>query len=171
MVSMVGFISPVVDIAIIAVVLVTTIQALQRKFVDRKKMKEDQKAIKEKQKKVRELMKKTDEKSKKEMEKLNKEVMESMSTMMQGSMRSMIISMAVIIPLWMFIGGTYANAIIALPFPIPFFSAFNWLDPGSWFSFKLYTETNWIGWYILISLSFSILLNIVLKIVEKVKGE
>jgi uncharacterized membrane protein (DUF106 family) len=86
-------------------------------------------------------------------------------------MKSMMYTMVLIIPLWWFFGSNYADVAINLPIPIPFWAAFDWFNPLSWFSFKLFESTSWIGWYILISLLTSIAFGLGIKIYDKVRGE
>src|SRR3989338_6844539 len=105
---------------------------------------------------MKELANKSDAKSKNELEALEKEMMEEMGKMMKGCTRMMIF----IIFLFWFLGEAYKAAVIQLPFPIPWFGE-NW-------SVKLYSETNWIGWYVLCSLVTSLALNAALGLREKV---
>jgi len=164
---MIELFGPVVDIAMVGVSLSLLMQLLQRKFVDRKQMKVQQEFIKKKQQKLNELMKKADDKSVKEMEKVQSEMMEAMNSMMQGSMKQMVISMAVILPIFWFLSSNYANVVVDLPFPVPFWAAWDWFNPLSWFVFKLWNQTSWIGWYVLVSLVTSLSVNGILNLLEK----
>lgn len=133
-------------------------------------MKAHQAEMKKKQARIKELMKNSDEKSKKELAQLEKELMEGMSQMMKGSMKSMMFTWLLIIPLWAFFGWNYADVVIPLAIPVPFWAAWDWVNPASWIQFKLYDTTNWIGWYILVSLLTSIVFGIIIKIYDKVRG-
>ena len=155
------FIDPATDIVIIALVMSIVSQLLRRRFVDEQAMKEYQKNMKERQEKMKELMKKEDQKSKQELENMQKEMMEGMSTMMQGNMKMMMVSMGIFIPLFFIVGLFYSEAVIALPIPIPWF--------GTEQLIQLYTETSWIGWYVLNSLIFGILINVGVKGFGKIR--
>ncbi|MFH1586935.1 MAG: EMC3/TMCO1 family protein [Candidatus Diapherotrites archaeon] len=158
------FLSPQFDIAVITFVLAIVSQILRRVLMNPSEMKVQQAAMKEKQGKMKELMNKNDHKSAKELEKMQKEMMESMGAMMSGSMKLMFVSMLIFLPIFWFLGSTYADVTISLPIPIPWF--------GGDLLIMLYNETNFYGWYILTSLFFSIILNVVIGQVEKMlKGE
>jgi uncharacterized membrane protein (DUF106 family) len=161
---------PAVDIGLLAAGLSIVMRLVQNKFVNRKQMKVRQAEMKKKQKRIKELAQRGDDKSKGEMMELQKEMMADMNEMMQGSMKSMMYTMVLIIPLWWFFGSNYAEVSINLPFAIPFWAAFDWFNPGSWVTFKMFETTNWIGWYVLISLIVSIVFSVALKIYDKVKG-
>jgi len=150
---------PVIDIALISIALSTAIQLLSRKLVDRKQLKIHQEEIKKKQKRMQHLMKEKPHNYEQELDKLQKESMELMSTMMSGSTKQMMVSFAVYIPFLWFFNWNYVNAIVNLPVPVPFWTAFDWGNANTWFAFKLWTESSWVGWYVLVSLIYSLLFN------------
>ena len=168
---MIELFGAMVDIALISVGLTLVLQFVQRKFMNRGQMKLQQEEMKRKQKRMKELMQRNDEKAKGELQQLEKEMMEGMNEMMSGSMKQMLFTMVLIIPLWAFFGWNYAEVAIDLPIPVPFFTAFNLFDPLSWFAWQLWEQTSWIGWYVLVSLSFSIVLNLIITVFKKVRGE
>jgi len=156
-------IDPATDIVLIAIAMSIVSQVIRRRFVNEKEMKEYQKTMKDRQGKIKGLMGKEDPKSKQELEKLQKEMMEGMGTMMQGSMKMMMVSMAIFIPLFFIVGLFYSEAVIDLPIPIP------WLGVEQFI--ELYEQTNWIGWYILNSLVFGILISSLMKVAGRIRGE
>ncbi len=153
------FVSPQVDIALISAGVALVSQVLQRKFMPRHETKKRQEKIKKHQERMKELAAKKDTKSKNELEALEKEMMEEMGKMMQGSTRMMMFSMVFVLPMFWFLGENYKEAIVQLPFPIPWFAE-NW-------AVKFYTETNWVGWYVLCSLVVSLSFQAILRLREK----
>jgi uncharacterized membrane protein (DUF106 family) len=168
---MIELFGAMIDLALISIGVSAVLQFVQRKFLNRGQMKVQQEEMKRRQKRMKELMQRQDEKAKSELQQLEKEMMEGMNEMMSGSMKQMFFTMVLIIPLWAFFGWNYADVAINLPIAIPFFEAFNLFDPMSWFGWKFWEQTSWIGWYVLISLSFSIVFNIILTVFKKVRGE
>jgi uncharacterized membrane protein (DUF106 family) len=152
------FVNPLVDIAFISFGLSVLVQALQRVLGSKQAMQKHQTGMKEKQEKMKVLMKNTDKQSQKELEKLQGEMLESMNDMMKGSMKMMVASMILFIPALWFLQGTYDGAVIALPVPMPWFvQGFDVLNIGSW-GIEFYKQTNWLGWYFVTSLAFSLLI-------------
>ncbi|MCR4335009.1 MAG: EMC3/TMCO1 family protein [archaeon] len=159
-------INAMVDIAVISLVLAILSQIIQKKFGNKEEMKEKQKLIKEKQTQMKELMGKEDQKSKNELEALEKEMMKHMQEMMSGTMRMMKYSFVVFIPAFAILGFFYGEAIVDLPFAIPWLAnGFNLFDFGTW-GIHLYEQTNWYGWYLLIYLIIAILMNIGKKLLK-----
>ena len=162
---MYSILGPFLDIALAAGAITLALQVLQRKVVDKRLLKRNQEAMKEKQKKLQELIKANA--SKKDIEKMETEMMEAAQASMQGMTKTMMYSLAVSLPVFLFMGWNFSTAVIALPFPVPFWNAFDVMKPGTWFAFKLFTETSWLGWYALISLGAGIVLNIVFGQMDK----
>ena len=161
---MIVLLNATIDIAIFAIILSIVSKYIQNKYVNHEELKQKQERIKEKQKKMQELIKKDDKESKNKLAELEKEVMQDAQEIMQSSMKSMMFTMLLIIPFFMFFSWNYADVSIQLPIAIPFFAKFEFLNPFSWINFKLYHYTNWIGWYILVSLICNIAISIILKI-------
>jgi len=156
------FFDSMLEIALVAICLALVSQIVRRKFVDPKKMKEQQKIMKEKQAKIKELAGKEDSKSKAELQRIQTEMLEVTNEMMQGSMRMMMFTFPVYIIAFWGLGYLYNDVIINLPIQIPWFGE-NW-------TIKFYEQTNWIGWYVLISLITGITLNFIFNALEKMKG-
>ncbi len=158
------FFNPMIDIALVSGVLALVSSVIQAKMMNRKAMKENQEKLKEKNKRMRELMNKNDEKSKNELESLQNEVLEMMQKMMQGSMKVMFVSMIFFLPAFWVLSHFYANAVISLPLPVPWFGEFDLFNIGTWQNMiKLYNETNYLGWYMLTYLLFSLIIRFVLN--------
>lgn len=153
--------NPMLEIALVSVVMVGVSQILQRKLMDKKGMKEGQERIKEKQKRIKELLGKEDLKSKEEVERLQKEMMEIMQKTMKGTMKHMLVSFPIFILVYWGLGATYSGMLIDLPTAVPVIHRN--------FSFEITSSISWLWWYIYTSFSLSIAFNIVLKIVKKVR--
>ncbi len=161
--------NPMVELSLIAVAMVIIQQAIQEKIGNKKQLKEHQEKMKNIQEKVKGLIKKDDEKSRNERESLEKEMIESMNIVMQGSMKFMVVSLVIVLPLFWIAGLVYGAETINLPLPVPWFAAsLELFNPLTWI--ELYSQTNWIGWYVLNSIIFSILIvNPLMKIIESKK--
>lgn len=153
------FVNPMIDIVAISALLAIVSQFIQLKFGRRDEMMAAQKEMKERQKRMQELVKRNDGAAKAELEKLEKEMMEGMSKMMGGSMKVMMISMVIFLPAFALIGAAYSAATINLPVPVP------WLGGTSFI--MLYSQTNWLGWYVLCSLVFSLVLTALIGLYKK----
>jgi uncharacterized membrane protein (DUF106 family) len=156
-------VSPHVDIALISLALALVSQFIQRVVFDKKGMQAKQKEMKEKSTKARELMKKGDDKSMKQMEELNKEIMESMSTMMSGSFKMMAVMFIVYMPVLWYLPEAYSGT-IDLPIPLP------WLGGEGQGLIAFTSTTNWLGWYFISAMVFSLGLNAIINLVGKVRG-
>ena len=162
-------ISPMVDIVGISLALSIVSQIVQKKFMNRDEMKKHQESMKEKNKRMKELIGKDDHKSKNELEALEKEMLESMQKMMNGSMKVMIASSVVFLPAYWLLGHFYGTAVIDLPIPIPWFvQGFNLFDTATWKGIiEIYHQTNWLGWYLLTYLLFSMAMNAIVDFIKK----
>ncbi|MEK6942109.1 MAG: EMC3/TMCO1 family protein [archaeon] len=163
------FFSPMIELAIISVAMVVVQKVLQLKIGNQKQLKEHQDKMKKTQEKVKELMKRDDEKSRKERENMEKEMLDSMNIVMGSSMKFMVVSLVVVLPVFWLVGSVYAQDVIDLPAPVPWIAPnVDIVNPLTWIHF--YSQTNWIGWYVLTSLLFSLLvLNPLTKIIENRK--
>ena len=130
--------SAMIEIAMIAVCISMFSVLLQRKFIDKKGMKEAQKRMKAKQAE----MKKQNLTPEQQMEAM-KEDMEQMMTAMRGTMKHMAVLMIFILPVFWFLGSRYEEVTIMLG------------------TFQL----GWIWWYIIVSLVTGITLD---KVLEKI---
>ena len=149
------------EIALVSVVMVSISQILQRKFIDRKAMKESQQKIKDKQKKIKELMGKEDKQSREQMERLQQEMMELMTSSMQGTMKHMVVSFPIFIAIFWLLSISYSGNVINMPTAVPVIHR----D----FSFEITSRISWLWWYIYSSLMLSIVFQIGLKIWKKSK--
>ena len=150
-----AFISAFADIALIALGLALMSQIVRRKFMDPKKMKKERVEMKEKQKEIKELMKNDDQKSKTEVQRLQREIMELASGSMRGSMKMMLFTLPVYFLVFIFLRMSYTGIyFFSYPFALPLFGE----------------QAGWLDWYILSALVSAIVLGIIFKIVDKVKG-
>jgi uncharacterized membrane protein (DUF106 family) len=153
------FAEPAIEMALLTMVLAIMSFGAQKKFIDQDRQKRDQQRLKDLQKEMKELMNKTDEASLKRLHKLEREMLEITRDMMGGTMKVMVITTPLFLgALWFF--RTYYDKInINLPVPIPWFTNFDWGQIASWFNFRLYEQTTWLGWYFLVYLITNLLLN------------
>lgn len=151
------FFNPQLEISILAALLAVVSQFVQTRFGNRKEMIRHQTEMKKNQEKMKKLVQSNNPNAKKEMEILEKEMLESLNMVMKMSTKTMIYSMVIFLPAFFLLGMFYSEAVINLPIPIPWFAPdLALLNPFSWVSF--YTQTNWVGWYVLNSIIFSLLI-------------
>lgn len=143
--SLFTVVSPMVDIAVIAILITIFSTIVQKKTGVKKEQKEMQKEMKEKQKKLMELQKEGKTESP-EFKKLQQEIMSSTMNMMKKSFKPMLITMIVILPVFAFIKWNYGAAIISLP--------------------VLAYNVSWFWWYIIISIGASIIIGLISKYVK-----
>lgn len=126
--------APAIVVFIMTVVLAFTSRMLQRKLVDRKKMKENQTKSKENMKLIKQYMKEGESK-KAELDRLQKENLELQMSMMKGSNKVMMVSLPIfLVFLWALgtiYGGVVFESLFALPkfagyFPVNLFAAEGW---------------------------------------------
>ncbi|MDD5163547.1 MAG: EMC3/TMCO1 family protein [Candidatus ainarchaeum sp.] len=156
-------ISPIVDIAIISFFMAIVSQILQRKLIDRKKMKESQEKMKQMQKQMNELLKRGDEKSKLESSRIQNEMLQLMNAQMKGSMKHMLVSLPIFWIVFAAIGAFYIGVQITSPLPLPIIHRN--------FAFEITPNVSWLWWYIYCSLAFSVVLSIILNILDKMKAK
>lgn len=154
-------ITPIVDIALISFAMAIVSQILQRKLVDRKKMKQTQEQMKAMQKQLQELAKQDNEKAKLESARIQNEMLKLMNESMKGSMKHMVVSLPIFFIVFAFLAGFYAGQLIQAPFPLPVVHRN--------FSFEITQTISWLWWYIYCSLAFSIIFSIILKIADSAK--
>jgi uncharacterized membrane protein (DUF106 family) len=160
-------IGPMFEIFGISLFLAVVSQIIQNKFMDKEAMKKHQDDMKAKQKRMKELIGKDDEKSKNELETLEKELMESMQKVMEGSTKTMLFSLVVFLPAFWLLGHFYEKAVIDLPVQIPWFvEGFDLLNISTW-GIKMYSQTNWLGWYFLTYLVISMIIGAIVSQFKK----
>ncbi|MEI7961284.1 MAG: EMC3/TMCO1 family protein [archaeon] len=146
--------------AIYVIILITLglsalIRILQRKLVDRKKVKELQKQLKEDNKRYFELIKEA-EKNKKEIDEIHPRIMKAQMDMMNSSMKVSLITLPAFLVVLYLLKEWFMT--IQLVSPIPVIMFVNWIPVG------LTTTPGYYEAYI----SFSILSTILLIIIEKI---
>jgi len=147
------WINPTVDISLIALTVVIFFNLLRMKTQSKELMDK----MKAKNKRVRELMKRKDKQSVKEMESLNKELIELNMKIMKKTMPVTLVSLAIFMVIFPFIRAAYEPYVFPLPVPLP------------WIDFQWHSETNWMGYYFVMSLSLSIIIGILKKVLEKAR--
>ncbi len=149
-------INPIIDITLIALAVSMFTFIIQEKTGAKKKMEQSKKQMDELKKKIDDLQK-NPEKNKKEIENLTHEMLKNSAETMKASFGTMKYTMIPVLIVFILTGWVYGEETIVFPEPmvIPWF--------GEGFSIVLYTSTNWFGWYILISLVSSIIINLVGK--------
>ncbi len=155
-----AFINPQIDIAFAALLLALVSQFIQRKFVDKQKLKESQEKMKQAQKRMKELASRQDNQSKQEMERIEKEFMQTAGETMQASMKQLAVSTPIFLLAFLYLGGAYEKDTIQLPVPLPWFG-----NNG----IQLFSETSWVGWYVVSALASTLILNVIIKIFDTVK--
>ncbi|GEM_PF-1482273 len=167
------FFNPQLEVSLIAIVLTLVSQAVQITFGNKKEMLRHQGEMKKRQDKMKELAKSKHPDAKKQIEEAEKEMLESMNVVMKSSMKLMVASFVIFVPAFFFLSQIYEGLVFGLPIPIPWVApepGFDFFNPFTWFS--LYSQTNFIGWYALNALIFSLLIvNPIMKFLEKRKGE
>ena len=137
---------PMLEIALVAFGLTTVSNLIQNKFMDKAKMKKMQKGMKTKQKRLKNLQEKYDD-NHPELEKLQKEMMTEMNDMMKGSMKSMVVVMGVVLPVFYFLHQHYGDLQVVVPFL------------GS---------IEWIWWYVMVAVVFGLIIS---KVMEKIQAK
>jgi uncharacterized membrane protein (DUF106 family) len=163
------FIDPQLEISIAAAALAVFSQAVQFRFGNKKEMVKHQAELKKHQSRLKELSKNPNASSKKEMEEVEKKMMDSLSVVMKSTNKLLIASMVIFLPAFFVLSAIYGEFTFNLPVPIPWLApepGFELFNPLTWFS--LYNQTNFVGWYALSSLVFSLLIvNPLIKMWEK----
>lgn len=160
-------ITPVIGIVLVSFGMVLISQGLQRKLVDRKKLKRDQARMKDLQKQLKELLKENDEQSKKKADEMQKEMLGLMNSTMMGSFKPMMITMPIFLGIYWVLGSFYSGGLVELPIPLPVFHLmpeFPWIQ-----SFEITDAISWRWWYIYSALISGLVINIILKMIDKKK--
>ncbi len=123
----------------------------------KKKMDNVKKEMDEIRKKLN-ILQKEPEKNQKEIEELTKQMLSKTTESMTASFSTMKYTLPVLTIILALAGIGYSEVPIIIPKPL----AIPWFGE-SLLSIKWYTQTNWFGWYMLISLITSLILNIVVK--------
>jgi uncharacterized membrane protein (DUF106 family) len=171
-VSKIDFITdyPAILILIIAVVVVLISKFLQKKFIDKEKIKSLQSKVKEKSKLYQDAIKSNDknkiEKSQEEMFAIQSELMQQM---MPGQMKLMLITLPIFMVVFYVLGSFYEGISFNYFFSLPTFEAFNFINPFTWIPNGFSISTGYKKAYIFSGLFASIILTIVEKMIEKKK--
>ncbi|MFH0970607.1 MAG: DUF2208 family protein [Candidatus Diapherotrites archaeon] len=141
------FVSPQVDLVLVAALFAVITQTIQTVLTDRKEMRKNQKKMQEKNKEYKELMAKGKEANPQELERVQQEMM-SLTTMSMKTMPKLMIgNMIVFIPLYAMISQVYQGI------TVPLFPPFNWI----------WKTTDWFWYYVLCSFIISLFVNHVIN--------
>lgn len=141
------FVSPAIDLALIAAGFVAVSQAIQVLLMNRKQLRAHQKKSKALMKEQQELMKKGKDAPAHEMERLQREQMELMQAQFKNMPKMMLASLIVFLPLFTIVQHQFEGQIIPVFFP------FN----------LIWTQLDWYWYYVLCSLIVSIVVGQVLN--------
>ena len=122
---------PAIVILLTTIILAGVSKILQRKFVDKKKMKQQQDEIKQDNIKLKELMKGA-EKNKKEIEEMQTRMMEKNMALMNSSMKMSLFTMPAFLIAFWFLSTLYSGQTIESFVVLPTFSNFFMLNPLTW---------------------------------------
>lgn len=135
---------------------------IHRKIVDPKRMAEIRKKIEEHQREYTEAQKANDKKKVKELEDEQEKIMELVKENMYASFKPMIITTPIVLGvLWVF-GVWYGplGPIVSMPFGIPFITkAFK--------AARIANGMDWLGLYILWALIVSLVVQMIIKYIDK----
>lgn len=146
---------PIYVIILVTFGLSALIRVLQRKLVNRRRLKELQKQVKEDQKKYFELVKEA-EKNKKEIEEINPRMMKAQMEMMNAQMKVSLITLPVFLAVLFFLNEWFVKVQLVSPIPVVQFT--NWWPVG------LTTTPGYYEAYI----TYSILTTIICMGIERV---
>ncbi|MCX6803448.1 MAG: EMC3/TMCO1 family protein [Candidatus Diapherotrites archaeon] len=151
---------PIQIIALVTFGVSALSRILQRKLVDRKKVKNIQRETKEMQKRMKELIK-GGESRKKELDELQMQMLKKQNELMIPNMKVSMVSLPVFLILLFFLRSWFEN--VALISPIPVIQFVNWVPVA------LTTTPGYYEAYISYSLIFTAILMIVERIYDTVR--
>jgi len=157
---------PAIIIFCITVALAALSKVLQRKLVDKEKMKAFQTKIKEDQKRFNELLKEAD-KNKKEIEELQSRIMQQNMEMMNANMKLSLFTMPAFLIAFWFLGTLYSGQTLVSVIPLPTFNGFNLFNPLSWIPTGLGVTTGYYKMYFFYYLISAIVMNYIDKAYDK----
>ncbi|MFA6065435.1 MAG: EMC3/TMCO1 family protein [archaeon] len=157
---------PAIIIFCITVALAALSKVLQRKLIDKEKMKAFQTKIKEDQKKFNELLKEAD-KNKKEIEELQSRIMQQNMEMMNSNMKLSLFTMPAFLIAFWFLGTLYGGQLLVSIIPLPTFNNFFLLNPLSWIPVGLGMTAGYYKIYFFYYLIAAILMNYIDKGYDK----
>jgi uncharacterized membrane protein (DUF106 family) len=121
------FLEPAAGIAVVTVLLAAFSKILQRKMIDKEKMKAHQQEMKDIQKKWKELLKEAD-KNKKEIDELQTKMLSGQTQMMNSTMKMSLFTLpAFFVAMWL-LAQWYGQQLIASPIPVIQFTG--WIPQG-----------------------------------------
>jgi uncharacterized membrane protein (DUF106 family) len=147
-------------------VLAIVSKLIQKKLLDKDKMKSLKSQVKDKQKEMKELVKGgNNEKA----AKLQKEIMEITMEMMQGTQKVMFVSLPIFLVFFAGLGYFFGGITFQSLIPLPKFVGFNILNPGSWIPVGVTIMTGYYKAYFFYYLISTITIAIIEKVIEKIR--
>ncbi|VVB76385.1 Uncharacterised protein [uncultured archaeon] len=142
---------PAAGIAVVTVLLAAFSKILQRKMIDKGKMKAQQEEMKVIQKKWKELLKEAD-KNKKEIDELQTKMLSGQTQMMNSTMKMSLFTLpAFFIAMWL-LSQWYRDQLILSPIPVVQFT--NWIPQGLTMTPGYYEA--YFSYYIIATIGFII---------------
>jgi uncharacterized membrane protein (DUF106 family) len=157
---------PAIVILILTIVLAIVSKFIQRKFVDKQKMRSFKARVKEKQAEVKKLVK---EGKQDQVGAAQKEMLAINSEMMQQTMKATWISLPIFLVSFAAMGFFYGGVIINSLIPLPLF--INWAiwNPASWIPVGVTMTTGYYKAYFFYYLIATIVFTVIEKVYDKVK--
>jgi len=160
------FLEPAIVILLTTIILAGLSKILQRKFIDKKKMKQMQEEIKQDNVKFKGLLKEA-EKNKKEIEELQSKMMEKNMALMNSNMKLSLFTMPAFLVSFWFLSTLYSGQTIESFIMLPKFSNFFMLNPLSWIPIGLTQYTGFYKAYFFYYLGSAIVLGFIENIYDK----
>jgi len=159
-----AIIEPTIIILVIGIALAIVSKLIQRKFVDKEKMKSLKARIKEKQAEIKKLMK---EGKKDKVAGAQKEMLEINSEMLQGTMKATWISLPVFLVSFAVMSFFYGGMTFPSLIPLPQFANWAILNPFSWVPIGITMTTGYYKAYFFYYLIATIIITVIMKIYDK----
>jgi len=160
------FLEPAAGIAVVTVLLAAFSKILQRKMIDKEKMKAHQEEMKVIQKKWKELLKEAD-KNKKEIDELQTKMLSGQTQMMNSTMKMSFFTLpAFFVAMWL-LAQWYGKQLIVSPIPVIQFT--NWIPQGLTMTPGYYEA--YFSYYIIATVVFLIVERIYDFVKKKRKNE
>lgn len=149
------------------IVLAIISKIIQRKFIDKEKMKSIRAQVSEKQKEATKLLK--EGKQEKAMQVQN-EMLEKNMEMLQMTNKVMLVSLPLFLVFFWILGFVFGTQSFESLIPLPAFNSFNILNPASWIPVGITTTTGYYKAYFFYYLIITIILGIIEKIYDNMRN-
>jgi uncharacterized membrane protein (DUF106 family) len=159
---------PALVILVITIILAGLTKVLQRKVIDRKKMKECQDQMKSDHKRFNELIKGA-EKNTKELEALQTQILKQQTEIMNMQMKLSMFTLPGFLLAFWGLGYLYSGQMLTSLIPLPTFNQFFLFNPLSWIPTGISASTGYYKMYFFYYIIASIIVNYAEKFYDKVK--